>query len=881
MKAKEKRRIPTFNRVRSDKEDTMRVCRVSCLVVIFMMMSLSQQSFAQFTKIWTGAGSTNNWSDPNNWEPLPPGGSPGVPTPSDNVLIPPGKWVHLDTNATVHDLFLEVDDFYFSTEFYIHDKHLTVEGDFTVGNGHGDGYPDIHLIMYDSLGVVTIKGTATFGAPNSLAEGTINFQGNLIQQHYGSAFRPNPDFLCVFNGAVPQTVHITHTNTPNHASILSSVKIHNPVGVTFETDIQVVGQLTVENGGKLIQADTLGTYFDDFLPQIDNGDYLVANTYPNLLIMSQDRVVPATTHLIILPVHTLKLNGHHLVVEGDLTVSDDPYDWFEKHLVMTNPADVLTVKGTATFGADSKLSTGTINIRGDLVQRYNSISFRPGGLLVFNGSNPQTITFSHPNNSYPQNVSIYNQSGLTLASNLEVAGSFDNFGKIVVPESYRLKLRGGSAVNHEEGIIEGTGEINILSTTFLNAGEISPGLSPGILTIRGNYPQDSTGVLNLELGGLIPDSTYDRLNITGNALLDGALNITAINNFTPSPGDSFRIMTYGSLTNSFVNVNIQNTGNITFETRYKTNALDLITVEFVNTPPAAADDWVSTPEDSAVTIPVLANDSDINGDVLFIQSIAALPTSGTVSIDAGDTTVTYKPSENFFGNDSFTYVIGDGNGGTDTANVFIEVLSVNDHPVISYLLPDTLHLIPITSDTLNIWEYVEDIETADSLLIYQFSAIPDTLNFVYSNTTGNIIISASDPQFHGEALMFLSVTDDSGATALDSIMIVVSPVTGIENNFEDGVISREYVLMQNYPNPFNPTTQIKYALPQPVDVSIIIYNSLGQRVKTLISQNQAAGNYNVLWDATNDAGQKVGSGLYFYVLQAGEYRAVKKMMLVK
>jgi hypothetical protein len=301
----------------------------------------------------------------------------------------------------------------------------------------------------------------------------------------------------------------------------------------------------------------------------------------------------------------------------------------------------------------------------------------------------------------------------------------------------------------------------------------------------------------------------------------------------------------------------------------------------VNTPPAAADDWVSTPEDSAVTIPVLANDSDINGDVLFIQSIAALPTSGTVSIDAGDTTVTYKPSENFFGNDSFTYVIGDGNGGTDTANVFIEVLSVNDHPVISYLLPDTLHLIPITSDTLNIWEYVEDIETADSLLIYQFSAIPDTLNFVYSNTTGNIIISASDPQFHGEALMFLSVTDDSGATALDSIMIVVSPVTGIENNFEDGVISREYVLMQNYPNPFNPTTQIKYALPQPVDVSIIIYNSLGQRVKTLISQNQAAGNYNVLWDATNDAGQKVGSGLYFYVLQAGEYRAVKKMMLVK
>jgi hypothetical protein len=68
-----------------------------------------------------------------------------------------------------------------------------------------------------------------------------------------------------------------------------------------------------------------------------------------------------------------------------------------------------------------------------------------------------------------------------------------------------------------------------------------------------------------------------------------------------------------------------------------------------------------------------------------------------------------------------------------------------------------------------------DIETADSLLIYRFSAIPDTLNFTYNSTTGNIFISVSNPQFHGEALMFISVADDSGAVALDSIVIIVSP----------------------------------------------------------------------------------------------------------
>jgi flagellar hook assembly protein FlgD len=70
-------------------------------------------------------------------------------------------------------------------------------------------------------------------------------------------------------------------------------------------------------------------------------------------------------------------------------------------------------------------------------------------------------------------------------------------------------------------------------------------------------------------------------------------------------------------------------------------------------------------------------------------------------------------------------------------------------------------------------------------------------------------------------------------------------------------------------------------LPRAENVSIIIYNLIGQRVKTLISQNQTAGNYSVIWDATDDTGQKLGSGLYFYVLQAGEYRAVKKMMLLK
>ena len=94
-------------------------------------------------------------------------------------------------------------------------------------------------------------------------------------------------------------------------------------------------------------------------------------------------------------------------------------------------------------------------------------------------------------------------------------------------------------------------------------------------------------------------------------------------------------------------------------------------------------------------------------------------------------------------------------------------------------------------------------------------------------------------------------------------------------------IPTEFRMHQNYPNPFNPTTKIKYDLPAKGKVSIQIYNALGQRVRTLVSKEQEAGYYETVWDATNEFGSKVGSGVYFYRINAGEFNAVKKMILLK
>lgn len=88
-------------------------------------------------------------------------------------------------------------------------------------------------------------------------------------------------------------------------------------------------------------------------------------------------------------------------------------------------------------------------------------------------------------------------------------------------------------------------------------------------------------------------------------------------------------------------------------------------------------------------------------------------------------------------------------------------------------------------------------------------------------------------------------------------------------------------LIGNYPNPFNPTTNIGFRIAGFGFVELEIYDVTGRMVKTLVNENLAAGSYTVQWNATNNAGQKVGSGLYFYKIQAGELTQVRRMMLIK
>ncbi len=104
-------------------------------------------------------------------------------------------------------------------------------------------------------------------------------------------------------------------------------------------------------------------------------------------------------------------------------------------------------------------------------------------------------------------------------------------------------------------------------------------------------------------------------------------------------------------------------------------------------------------------------------------------------------------------------------------------------------------------------------------------------------------------------------------------------VREIEENHETH--PTEFSLSQNYPNPFNPVTNFQFRVSQATHVKIDLYNIVGQRVKTLVDEDMKPGVYSADWNGTDESGKSVSSGLYFYKMQAGEFSAMKKMVLLK
>lgn len=153
--------------------------------------------------------------------------------------------------------------------------------------------------------------------------------------------------------------------------------------------------------------------------------------------------------------------------------------------------------------------------------------------------------------------------------------------------------------------------------------------------------------------------------------------------------------------------------------------------------------------------------------------------------------------------------------------------------------------------------------------------------FVQESIEIESVPSGGGSFFHGQFQVRFRSTGGAGPFPNDDWFIddvsITTPV-GIE---APALTPGEYAVMQNYPNPFNPVTTIVYQLPQRSEVKLAVYNTLGQKVRTLLDQPAEAGTHAVEWNGRNDAGQPVASGIYVYRFSAGDYRKVQKMILLR
>ena len=184
-----------------------------------------------------------------------------------------------------------------------------------------------------------------------------------------------------------------------------------------------------------------------------------------------------------------------------------------------------------------------------------------------------------------------------------------------------------------------------------------------------------------------------------------------------------------------------------------------------------------------------------------------------------------------------------------------------------------------------------------SLDTIEFSDFTD--NYIGSiNITepGTIKFSGSGTESLQDSLVFLLLTvsineNFMGETIIsitnfnwneeDVLDVAAEMVIGYGLHVHSTEIPSAFSLSQNFPNPFNPYTNIRYDIPKDVFLNISIYDMMGKMINNIVNQHQNPGHFSVVWDGKNTKGENVAAGLYIYMIDAGEFRQTKKMILLK
>ena len=294
-----------------------------------------------------------------------------------------------------------------------------------------------------------------------------------------------------------------------------------------------------------------------------------------------------------------------------------------------------------------------------------------------------------------------------------------------------------------------------------------PGLSVGHYLITRNSGSDrgiyvdwltfGHGALTVSLiRNGVPNAlpvTVDVVDVLTNAVVATQVGVLGAANFTDLPVGNYRVRITGP-------------DNVSVDTFVTCDGVTPITITLPNRPPKAVADTATTPEDTAVTIPVLTNDSDSDGGTLSVAS-ATQGAHGSVAVN-GDGTVTYTPAPNWNGTDTFTYTVSDGQGGTATATVAVTVTPVNDQPV---AVDDSATTPEDTAVTVSVLGNDSDVD-GDTL----------TVTSVTQGANGTVAIVGSQAVYtpasnwSGTDTFTYTIVDGNGGTGTATVTVTVTSV---------------------------------------------------------------------------------------------------------
>jgi Ca2+-binding RTX toxin-like protein len=469
---------------------------------------------------------------------------------------------------------------------------------------------------------------------------------------------------------------------------------------------------------------------------------------------------------------------------------------------LTNTGNLSIINNSTTIGNGSV--SGTINNQGTITQ--NTTTPLSGvGLLNGTINNQSGGTYDLQSGVIAaisgSSNGIFNNSGTLLKTTNTTVAINTNFTNSGTVESQGGTLRFGNAYTYTQtggttrlnggsishgavfdlqgGSLSGNGTA---TGNVTNAGTIDPGFSAGQINLTGNYTSTNTADINIELGGTTKGSGYDFFDISGSANLNGTLNVSLINGFTPAIGQVFEVVEYGSLIGGGTNLtfsNLEIAPGLALEPTFDNDSLNLTVVESQLNDPPVVDNPIpnqNATENSPFSFQFAANafsDPDAGDTLTYTATLAnGDPLPSWLGFDTNTRTFSGTPGNNDAGTLDIKVTATDNDGAsvTDTFNLVIS--DTNNPPVVANQIPDQ----NATENSPFSFQFAADAfsdsDPGDVLTYtYNDAEIPDWLSFdadtrTFSGTPGN--------NDSGTLNIEVTATDNDGASVTDEFTLTVA-----------------------------------------------------------------------------------------------------------